>query len=784
MNRLLQNVLVRVPSQVRGDITGALASVLVSLPLSMTIGVVAFAPLGKEFAVQGVMAGLFGAIILGAASALFGAKAVLISGPRAASALILSSLITQLLLSDALFFPSGETIEHVIAIAYFAILLAGAIQIASGVLGIGNIVKYIPYPVIAGFVNSSALLIISGQSWVLLDVRRENTFLQEDTFLDLLMRLDEAQPLTILPGFVAIAVMVLAARKLKKVPASLAGLVAGTAVYYAMKGIMKGVDIGTTLGSISESADLDAPPQALTILPSFPVSGMMQGLMAGGDLLAVLLLVVPAALSMAALASLDTAVSLSTLDDITDRRTDFNRELVGQGLGNMASALLGGLIGAGGMVRTKPGYDAGGRTAAMSLFTSLIMFGAVIVFGTYIEHIPRAVIAGLIMVLGFQIFDRWSLSLLRSCCTRYIFKRTTALVDASVIVLVISVALAFDLIVAVGVGILLSVIIFVSRMSRSLVRNVYRGPAIRARSVWDQKTQALIEEHGHKVAVLELEGSIFFGTAGNLGSTVDDLLHDGVTHIVLDTKRVNDIDSTGSLALQRIQQRLISHGGELALSYVLKERRDTSREFQGSDRRAQSSPRYFWTYLKNSGAVEILGEQIFFPDTDTALAQFEENIVCAARADKALGPARARVPEIVQELSLDEVKTIRRLANRKVFTKGEMIFEEGDDGNAIYYISKGRADIFINISATGEKKRVQTLMSGTVFGEMAVLDAKPRAASVVATEDTICYRLDINAFEHIKSQHQAMALKLFNNICLMFSDRVRTANAMISELEK
>ncbi len=151
----------------RGDVSGAVAAALVSLPLSMTIGVVALAPLGKEYAIQGVMAGLFGAIVLSLVAALLGARSVLISGPRAASALILASLITQLFVSDELAFPSGETLQHVISIAYFAILLAGVIQLLGGLLRIGSIVKYIPYPVIAGFVNSSALLIIMGQSWVL-----------------------------------------------------------------------------------------------------------------------------------------------------------------------------------------------------------------------------------------------------------------------------------------------------------------------------------------------------------------------------------------------------------------------------------------------------------------------------------------------------------------------------------------------------------------------------------------------------------------------------------------
>ncbi len=757
---------------------------LVSLPLSMTIGVIAFAPLGKEYVMQGVMAGLYSAIALGLIAALLGTKSVLISGPRAASALILSSLITQIMLSDDLFFPSGETIPNVILIAYFTILLASFIQLTSGVLKFANIIKYIPYPVIAGFINSSALLIIMGQCWVLFDIRRESSFMGEETFIDFLFRLNEAQPLSMIPGIITIATILLVSSKFRRLPASLSGLVIGSGVFYTMKYFLHGMDIGTTLGSLSNNVNPDTPQEAVSLIPHFPVTDMMQSLMSGGDLMVVLMLVIPAAFSMAALASLDTAVSLSALDDLTYRRTDFNREQLGQGVGNMVSAMFGGLIGAGGMVRTKPGYDAGGRTVFMPVLTSLMMVLALILFGRYIELIPRAVIAGLIMVLGFQIFDRWSLSLLKSCCSRYIFKRVSTLIDIGVVIIVVAVALSFDLIMAVGVGIILSIAIFVSRMSRSIIRNTFRGPAIRARNLWDVHTQTLLEENGRKVAVLELEGPIFFGTAVHLEVEIDDLLRDGVTYVVMDAKRITDIDSTGVLAIQRIQERLRKQGGELAISYVLKERRDTRDAFKGFERRKYSNARHLWNYFKSSGAIDIFGEKIFFSDTDSALAHIEETIITNVKSLNSAHASTVEVPAIIEGLSLSEVKIIRRLSSCHFFKKGETIFEEGDAGNAIYYVSKGRADIVIKLKASGEQKRVLTLMSGTIFGEMAVLDAKPRAASIVATEDTICYRLGISEFEHIKSIYQDIALKLYANICLMFSDRIRSANTMINELEK
>jgi len=267
------------------------------------------------------------------------------------------------------------------------------------------------------------------------------------------------------------------------------------------------------------------------------------------------------------------ALTLSALDEITGRRTDSNREIAGHGLGNMAASLIGGVIGSGAMLRSRPGFDAGGRTPAMGIFLSLILLAIVLGLADLIQFIPRAVIAGMILVIGFQSFDRWSFGLFGRFFTGSLKTRMASLADVFIIVLVVAIALTFDLIAAVGAGIVVSVVVFVSRMSRSLVRREFRGPAIHSKSVSSDQRQLVLRECGHRIAVLELDGAIFFGTAEGLEDRVHKLAGDGVTHMVLDMKRVKYIDSTGAFVLQRIHRNLSQQGGILALSYVLPERR-------------------------------------------------------------------------------------------------------------------------------------------------------------------------------------------------------------------
>ena len=755
-------------ANLKGDFLGAIAATLVSLPLSMTIGVVAFMPLGADYAVQGVLAGIYGAVILGFVGAIFGGRSILVSGPRAASALILASLIGQLLLSEDLMFPSGETIPNVISIAFFAILLAGAIQMACGATRMANIVKNIPYPVIAGFINSSALLIILGQSWTLLDIRRQ------DSLLEIFEHLDEARPVVLIPAIVTIATMLLTARRFRipMVPAPLAGLAAGTAVFYLMRYIMKGADVGGTLGEVTSR------------LPAPQFADMFTSLGAGGEFMLVMAMVIPAAISMAALASLDTLLSVSVLDDLTENRTDSNRKLVAHGIGNMVASLMGGMIGAGGMIRTKPGYDSGGRTKTMVYIVSGLMLATVLLLAQMIEFIPRAVISGMVLVLGFQIFDRWSFTLVRQFFSRQGARRMASLDDAVIVLLVIGTALVFDLIVAVGVGVAVALIIFVLHMQRSLIRRENRGPALHARSVWNERRQAVLRQCGHRIAALELEGAIFFGSADVLEGRVRELIRDGVTHILLDLKRITDIDSTGGLALVRICQRLRKAGGDLAISYVPVERRKVDSPVE-VDRRKKRAPRQLWAAIEQSGALQSLREDQFHPDTDSALAALEDRVIAEFTSEDLSATMRhLRVPPILRGLNREEVAAFRRLAMRQFYRAGEVIFAQGDEGDALYYISRGSVDISIHIEATGLDKRLQSLTEGNIFGEMAILDNKPRAASVTAATDTVCYRLGVEEFEKIKIDYPEAGMKLLNNFCKMFSERMRSANTIIGELEK
>ncbi|NQV83847.1 MAG: SLC26A/SulP transporter family protein [Rhodospirillales bacterium] len=761
-------------SSLKGDIKGGLVAALISLPMSMSMGIVAFLPFGPEYAVQGGVAGIYGAIIVGIGALIFGGRVVMVPGPRAVVAMIFSSLAVHLLSSEDLMFPSGTSVSNILTIGFLAIFLAGVLQSGLGFLKHGKIVKYIPQPVIAGFVNSSALLIVLAQLGILLDIPRQANLWET------LLNLDLMRPLTMIPGVVAIVSMLAVQRWAKALPASFLGLALGSATYYVLRASLGGTDVGPTMGEVT------------THLPTVYATDFISSVLASGDIWAVLAFLIPAVISMAAVGSMETVLSINAMDKISEQRSDYDRELGAQGASNAFAGLLGGLMASGGVIRSKPAYDMGGRSVLSGVFCSAFLLAAMLGFADLIELIPRAVVAGVVIVLGVQIFDRWSLDIFRRCLNLRSLSGTNAKMDVAVILLVMVTALVFDLIVAVIFGIFVALILFVVRMSSSLIRRIGRGPAIHSRSAWDGDKQKIIEQQGHKISTIELEGALFFATADTLEDVVRDLLNDTVSHFVLDMKRVTYIDSSGALALLRIHRLISRSGGKLMIGYVPEERRkkyngrrNKNRERETSDRRIKSISRSLWQTLEETGVVSSIGEELLFADTDSALVFCERDVINHVLQDQTsqIIPEK-RIPAILNGLTREEIRILRRKFRRRFFMPGETIFEEGDIGDSLYFLTRGRADVSIYLSSLGQDKRLQTLMDGSIFGEMAILDSKPRAATIRAVQETLCYRLSIDAFEAIKQKYPEMALKLFNNLSMMFSERMRSANTMISELEK
>ncbi|MGB1699509.1 MAG: cyclic nucleotide-binding domain-containing protein, partial [Nannocystaceae bacterium] len=316
--------------------------------------------------------------------------------------------------------------------------------------------------------------------------------------------------------------------------------------------------------------------------------------------------------------------------------------------------------------------------------------------------------------------------------------------------------------VAVGVGV--SILLFVVTMSRSVIRRLHDATHVHSKRQRSENLTEFLEANGSKIAILELEGAMFFGSADHLANEITRLADNGAQYVVLDMKRVKDLDITTARLLKQTCITLQSGDRMLGLSYL---------EPDGPLALA----------MREAGLFEIMDESLVFSDTDMALEFFEERLI-AEYGDEAGESQHVDLREmpILQGLSDGEFDDFKDSVTRSTFETGQPLFEEGDEDRELFLITAGSADVVITLDG-GRTKRLMTFSAGTVIGEMALLEGQPRSATVVARDRVECYRLSLDVFERLQANRPRIAVVLLSNLARLLSGRVRTANSMIRELE-
>jgi len=412
-------------------------------------------------------------------------------------------------------------------------------------------------------------------------------------------------------------------------------------------------------------------------------------------------------------------------------RTDGNRTLFRLGVGNMVTACFGGVSGNANLVGTAASHRAGARTAASVLAFALIVLLAVLLLPPVIALIPRVVIAGMLLVISVQMVDAWTVQMIRKVVSRRVEHARRMTLDLFVIALVTGAAVAVDMVVAVGVGVVVAILSFLFWMSRSVVRRAHYGDTIRSRRSLEPRLAEILSAEGRTILVLELQGPLFFGTAEDLARRIE-LAADGVVHVILDLKRVNEIDSTGARILLQIHARLTKEGRHLLLSHV-------------------DSAGAVASVLADVGVTAAVSSQRVFEDTDHAL-EWAENHLIVHHVDGAAPGTERRLEEMDILAGLDK--------------------RECD-------VLRGSSPL----AGDGRVNRLATFSAGTVFGELALLDPGPRSASVEADEELVCYVLSDVDFERLRQDHPAVAIRLVTNLGRELSRRLRQANLTIYQLE-
>lgn len=297
------------------------------------------------------------------------------------------------------------------------------------------------------------------------------------------------QPLTLAVGIATCALILNGAKITKTVPPTILGFFGGIACYYLLAALGLQDHLGPLVGTVPSG------------LPTPKYAAQFGALLTGPQLADFAVIVMTSAVSLAIIASLDGLMCARLIETDSGNKIDGNRELVRLGAGNMAAACFGGLANGINLASSFANHRSGARTPLSVLMHAGYILAAVLVLAPLIAYLPRVVIAAMLVVVAIQLVDRWTLQILKKLVTRQFSSAQSMLLDLLVIIVVAAVSIAFDLIFAVLIGMAATILFFIFRMSRSVIRRTYRCDAVHSRKTREPRLMAVLNEHGAKILV-------------------------------------------------------------------------------------------------------------------------------------------------------------------------------------------------------------------------------------------------------------------------------------------
>jgi SulP family sulfate permease len=569
--------------QLRHDLTAGVATSLTTIPKAMAYGSVAFVPLGIDYVPMGIMAGLI-ALAFGNLVSFRNSSPILINSTFSLASMMLASVLV-LLMDKVSFLPEPNQAPVAITLLLFVVFCSGLLQVIAGLIKLGGFARYIPRPVIAGLTNGVSVLIILGQLPILIAGSSE---------LGVLGSLAEFNLINLTVGISAIAIFFYSKRLVPAIPPVFVVLILGSLIFYAVSAF-QGDKISPVLGHI---------PLGLPL----PVYGM-QFLSMDLELLKQCAFLLPYLFAVAGILSLWSLLFMSTADNMQGRRSSGNDELISQGMSNMLIPLFGGICVAGNS-NTLVNYSNGGRGKLSKVSCGAFAIAVVMFLGPVIGMLPLVILSGVLIIFSIQAIDKWSIA-----HARLLLGQTReGLPDFLIMLCVMIILLALGVLEAVVAGIVISLLLFIQRMGKEVVRADTDGTQIRASVMRGKLERGVLQGNGHRIRVIEIEGALFFGTADNVFDYVQSLENQQVRYVILDMRRITDVDGTGADVLIRIRNHCLRCGQELLLS--------------GIDTRESDN-----AFLQSIGTLDIFTDKNHFVYMNDALAAAEDRILQEALGD-------------------------------------------------------------------------------------------------------------------------------------------------------
>jgi len=721
-----------VPGLIAGLVTG-----LLTVIISASFGALIFSGSLAPFVPGGICVVLTTATVVGALVALGSSYPGSIAYPQDKIAPILALMAASI----AAAMPASATPEQifltVVAAIIVATLLTGLFMLALGWFRLGGLIRFIPYPVIGGFLAGTGWLLVLGSMRVMTGASISFSALPGLFESDVLV--------SWLPGAVFALALLLMLRRFKHFLVMPSMLVGAIGLFYVAL-LLFDVPVaeararGWLLGPF--------PPGGIWQFLSWPaVEGADWGVVTGQVAsLGTILLVSAIAILLNA-----SGIELAAEEEI-----DLDRELRVAGAANLGIGLAGGMVGFHALSLSKLVLDMGVRSRIAGLVTAAVCCAVLFLGASILSFFPKAIVGGLLLFLGFSflaqwIWDAWP-------------KLSRA--DYAVVVLILIVVGAFGFLPGVGVGVIAAVILFVVKYSTAeVVKHALSGAQHRSNVDRPKRHHRLLGEHGERIHILKLQGFLFFGTANSLLTQVQKRVNDAERpppgYVLLDFERVRGIDSSAVISMIKMRQLAQRRGFVLVFTSLSDDvEGQLAREGMGRD-----------------------DEAVFrkFPDLDRGTEWCEEQIL----SDHDMEPsADRRTPEdCLAELLTDRthVSGIATYLEPLDVAEGDFLIKQDSPSEDLFFIESGQVSVLLELEH-GRSLRLRKMGAGTVVGEVSLYLGRSRTASVVTDRPSRVHRLTGEALARMERDQPQVAAACHLFVARLLAERLSLTDRTLQAL--
>jgi sulfate permease, SulP family len=729
-----------VPSARRNDnliaLVGGAAngSILLLLNISMA-GLVYPSLLGDQQA-RGVGLMLFGAALLAVVTALTSALPIAIAAPQAATVVVAAGIaagVISLAPSDA---SPQAILVTIVAGIIISSLIGGLVLFGLGASGLGRVARFLPYPVVGGFIAGVGWLFISGAIGLTAGLT--------PAFTTLGALLSPAALARWIPAALVGAILVIGRRwwnPLLLFPVTLLGAIVLFHLTLAVSGtsLVDAAAAGWVLGPFGSGSLLQPLSVGeLALIDWNAVRGQALNIV-----------------TMPLIAAIVMVLYLSGIEISIKQDLDLNRELRAGGLGTLAGGLFGGVTGFHLLALSVLMHRMGVRSRIGGVMAAGVVAAPLFFDATVLNILPRFVLSGLLIYFGYTFMHEWLLTQ----------RRRMSFFDYGMVLLIVAVIAGFGLLPGVGVGLIAALFLFAAEYSRvRVVRRALSGATRRSRFTRTSAEQEVLDAQGERIVILELQGYIFFGTAARLLDTartrIAALPLPGPRFLILDFAGVTGLDSSGLYVFSRVQQQRAAWEVTVLLSGL-------------------SAP--LQHQLAAAGVIGSDGELRCMASLDRALEWCEEALI----RDAAIGRATPVFAEQLAVVLPDPVQIARLMAylERREAVAGERLLRQGDPADDLLFVESGM--VTAQIQRPGmEPIRLQTMAGDNVVGEIGFYLGTLRTSDVVCDAPCVVYRLDGAALRRMRAEHPELAGAIHEYLARRMAERLtHTIRALDAALD-